>query len=226
MQHPILKQIQSYFITGIFILLPLAVTLIVIQFFITKIGAPSNKILFWYLDPSLRESSWIRVLLDIASFLIVIMGITFLGMLSQYFFGKMLVRITETIVSKVPFISTIYKTVKQVVDTFSEQQKSSYQKAVLIEFPRKGSYALGFVTSESKGEIQEKTVETVVNIFLPTTPNPTSGFLLMIPKEEIIYLNMNISDAMKLIISGGGISPSYIKSVEKDATLEKDIKDL
>jgi uncharacterized membrane protein len=102
----------------------------------------------------------------------------------------------------------VYRTAKQIVDTFSHQQKAVFQEVVLIEYPRKDCYVIGFLTSEAKGEPQAATGEAIVNIFVPTTPNPTSGFLLMLPKTDITPLNMSIADGMKLIISGGAVVPN------------------
>ena len=110
---------------------------------------------------------------------------------------------------KFPLINLIYNTVKQIVDTFTQQQKAVFQEVVLIEYPRKGVYAIGFLTNRAKGEIQALTGEELVNVFVPTTPNPTSGFLLMLPKESVVSMQMSISDGMKLIISGGAVVPPY-----------------
>ena len=104
-------------------------------------------------------------------------------------------------------INTIYRTVKQIVDTFGQQKKAIFQEVALIEYPRKRCYAIGFLTSTAKGEIQASTDEHIVNVFVPTTPNPTSGFLLMLPEEDIKRLQMSIADGMKLIISGGAFTP-------------------
>ena len=108
---------------------------------------------------------------------------------------------------RVPFINTVYRTVKQIVDTFGQQEKAVFQEVVLIEYPRKRCYVLGFLTSTAMGETQANTGEHIVNIFVPTTPNPTSGFLLMLPEEDITRLKMNIAEGMKLIISGGAVVP-------------------
>ena len=107
-----------------------------------------------------------------------------------------------------PFINTVYRTVRQIVDTFSAQKKAIFQEVVLLEYPRKRCYALGFLTSTARGEPQNMTGEHIVNVFIPTTPNPTSGFLLMLPEEDITHLKMSVADGMKLIISGGAVVPN------------------
>lgn len=204
-----LKSLRNAFITGLIILLPIGVTLIILQFLIKKVGAPTSNLIFFFLDNSLRSQPWVSSLLDVASTLVVFLLITFLGFISRYFLGRILVTTAEYVVLKLPFINTVYNTVKQIVDTFSEQHKAVFQKAVLVEYPRTGIYALGFITSNAKGEVQLKTKADVLNIFVPTTPNPTSGFLLMVPKEEVIELDMSIADCMKLVISGGAVVPKY-----------------
>lgn len=150
-----------------------------------------------------------KILLDIISTLIVVILITILGAVSKFFFAKWLINISELAINKIPFIGLVYRTVKQIVDTFSKQNKAVFQAVALVEFPRKGMYAIGFITSKAQGEVQDKTGEVVVNVFVPTTPNPTSGFLVMIPESEITYLEMSVGDAMKLIISGGAVVPQY-----------------
>jgi len=121
----------------------------------------------------------------------------------------MLFNFFEGILVKVPLINLVYNTVKQIVDTFSQQNNAIFQEVVLIEYPRKGVYAVGFLTNQAKGEIQEKTGENLVNVFVPTTPNPTSGFLLMLPNDAVIPMEMTIAEGMKLIISGGAVAPPY-----------------
>jgi uncharacterized membrane protein len=108
-----------------------------------------------------------------------------------------------------PFINSVYRTVKQIVETFGRQKKAVFQEVVLLEYPRKKSYVLGFLTSKAQGEPQAVTGEEIVNVFIPTTPNPTSGFLLMIPQEDITRLDMTIAEGMKLIISGGAVVPHH-----------------
>lgn len=201
------KALRNAFFTGLVILLPLGVTIIVIQFLISKVGTPTSDFIFWFIDPALRSQSWVAPLLDIGATIVVFLMITLLGAISSYFLGRLILSVTERIMSSVPFISTVYKTVKQIVETFSKQKKAVFQKCVLVEYPKSGTYALGFLTSTSKGEIQDKTKANVFNVFVPTTPNPTSGFLLMVPEDEIIDLEMSISDGMKLVISGGALIP-------------------
>lgn len=202
------KSLRNAFVTGLLILLPLGFTFIVINFLLKTIGAPASRIFFFYVDPSLRQSPWINPLLDIVSTLVVVTIITLIGFLSNYFLGRLIVNLTEKLFTKLPFVGSVYNTAKQVVDAFNKEKKALFQKTVLFEFPKKGTYAIGFLTSTSKGEVQDITQTNLVNVFMPTTPNPTTGFLLMIPKDQITELNMSITEGMKLIISGGAVTPS------------------
>ncbi|NBB80569.1 MAG: DUF502 domain-containing protein, partial [Verrucomicrobia bacterium] len=134
---------------------------------------------------------------------------TLLGFGSRFVLGRLLLNGLERLLDRVPFINTVYRTVKQIVDTFSQQKKAVFQEVVLIEYPRKRSYAIGFLTSTAKGETQDVTGQHIVNVFVPTTPNPTSGFLLMLPDEDVTRLQMTITEGMKLVISGGAVVPDH-----------------
>ena len=113
----------------------------------------------------------------------------------------------DTTKKKIPFIRTVYNTVKQIADTMGKNQKAMFQKAVLVHFPSDSVYSIGFLTNRANGETQDKTKESVCNVFVPTTPNPTSGFLIMVPEEKLVVLDMSVGDAIKLIISGGAVVP-------------------
>lgn len=203
-----LRSIRNAFFTGIIVVLPLGVTLIVISFLLEKIGTPASNLFFWFLDRDWRSLPAIELLLKSISLFVVFSIITLLGYSSRLFLGKWLFYCLEQLLDRVPLINTVYRTVKQIVDTFSQQKQSVFQEVVLVEYPRPECYAIGFLTGDSKGEVQQATGKHIVNIFVPTTPNPTSGFLLMLPEEDVIHLKMNITDGMKLIISGGAVVPN------------------
>ncbi|MGB0743026.1 MAG: DUF502 domain-containing protein [Opitutales bacterium] len=201
------RSIRNAFITGIVVILPLGVTIIVINFLLEKLGTPASNFFFWFLDADLRNNPAIKFSLEVISILVVFLLITMLGYGSRFVLGRILLGGIERLLDKLPFINTVYRTVKQIVDTFSQQKKAVFQETVLIEYPRPGCYVLGFLTSTAKGETQEVTGAHIVNIFVPTTPNPTSGFLLMLPDSDVTHLKMSITDGMKLIISGGAVVP-------------------
>ncbi|HNX04352.1 MAG TPA: DUF502 domain-containing protein, partial [Opitutales bacterium] len=120
----------------------------------------------------------------------------------------------ERFMSSVPLVRSVYMTVKQIVDTVAKGNKAIFSTTVLVEYPRKGVYAIGFLTGDARGEIQDRTSSYLLNVFLPTTPNPTSGFLLFVPKDEVIMLDMPVSDGMKAIISGGAVMPEWLPKRE------------
>ena len=202
-----LRSLRNAFITGIVVILPLGVTVIVINFLLVRLGNPASQFFFWYLDSEWRNLPAVKFALETISIFVVFLLITILGYGSRFVLGRIILGGLERLLDRVPFINTVYRTVKQIVDTFGQQKKAIFQEVVLIEYPRKHCYVLGFLTSTAMGETQTRTSEHIVNVFVPTTPNPTSGFLLMLPEEDIRRLQMNIADGMKLIISGGAVVP-------------------
>jgi uncharacterized membrane protein len=203
------KIIKNWFLTGLFILLPLGITVIVVSLLLDYVGAPASKLLLDCFGLTIPDKFWMNTVVNLCSTVFIVGIITVLGVLSQYFLGRTIIYWTERLIDSVPFVNNVYKTVKQIVETFNKNREAVFQTTVLIEYPHKGVYAIGFLTSESRGEVQEKTVENVVNVFLPTTPNPTSGFLLLVPRDDIIFLDMSVADGMKMIISAGVVNPDW-----------------
>lgn len=201
------RSLRNAFITGIVVVLPLGVTIIVINFLLARLGNPASNFLFWYLDSEWRNMPAVQCALEIISVFVVFLLITLLGYGSRFVLGRIILGGLGKLLDKVPLINTVYRTVKQIVDTFSQQKNAVFQEVVLLEYPRKRCYVLGFLTSQARGETQEATEEHIVNVFVPTTPNPTSGFLLMLPEDDVNPLKMSIADGMKLIISGGAVVP-------------------
>lgn len=204
-----LRSIRNAFVSGLLLLAPVGVTIFVVNFLIQKIGLPTRQVFFFFIPRDQSNNIWIEYVLYVAAVFVVVVFITLLGWLSKRLIGRALVNFFERIVDTVPVVRSVYNTVKQIRDTFVQQQKAVFQKAVLLEYPRTGVWVLGFLTGRGKGEVQYRTDSDLLNIFVPTTPNPTSGFLLMVPKEEVYELDMSIPDAMKLIISGGAVVPPW-----------------
>lgn len=204
-----LRSLRNGFLTGLVTLLPLGITVFIVRFLIQHIGTPTSKLFFGQFHLYNRDHLFIAFIIDLIATLFVVLIITVLGWISTYFFGKIIIRAAEKVIEKLPFVRTLYRTSKQIIGTFAENQRAVFQESVLVEFPRKGIYSLGFVTGEMKGEIQCKTKDTVVSVFVPTTPNPTSGFLLFLPKSELTALEMSVSDSLKAVISGGVFVPAY-----------------
>ena len=204
-----LRSLRNAFVSGLLLLAPVGITIFVLNFLIQKIGVPTRRMVFFFIPPNQSSFVWIEYSLYVAAVVAVVVMIMLLGWLSQRLIGRALVNTFERVVDNVPLVNSVYNTVKQIRDTFVQQKQAVFQKSVLIEYPRKGVWVLGFLTGQGKGEIQHRTSANLLNVFVPTTPNPTSGFLLMVPREEVHLLDMTIADAMKLIISGGAVVPSW-----------------
>ena len=187
--------LRNYFITGIVVLIPIGFTLYLTKFII----GISSKIIPQNLNPN----SYLPYAIPGLEILISIVLITIVGGLSLSFLGKRILKLIDDLFKRIPFLRTIYSAILQMTETFSNKDDNDKKSVVLIEYPRKGVWAVGFATKENKGEMAEKTGKNLVNIFVPTTPNPTSGFLLMFPIEDVIYLNMSFEEASKFIVSAG-----------------------
>lgn len=204
-----LASLRSAFLAGLVLLAPIAVTLYVFNVLVTAIGGGFRKYFFFFVPDTLLDRPDLQIIWNFLATVMVLAFITALGYLSRYVLGKFMLTTTERIIERLPIINTVYNSVKQIVQTFSTQQKAIFQKVVMLEYPRKGVWVLGFLTSTSRGETQARTASELRNIFVPTTPNPTSGFLLMVPKEEVVELEMTVGEGMKLIISGGAVVPEF-----------------
>ena len=147
--------------------------------------------------------------------LILFIALTLIGALTAGLIGRWVVRTGERILNRMPVVRSVYSAIKQIFETILAQQSNAFREAVLIEYPRRGIWAIGFITGTTKGEVQNLTLEETVNIFLPTTPNPTSGFLLFVPREEVVPLDMSVEEAVKMVISGGIVTPPDRRTKEK-----------
>lgn len=212
--HRMFAKLRKYFLSGLVLFAPIGITLFVFNWLLVKIGGSAKDQLFFFLPDHLIERDGLQMLWNIVATAVILLAITALGFLSRYFFARYLIRIGDRILNNVPVVNTVYTSVKQIVETFSVQNRSVFQKVVLIEFPKPGIFAIGFLTGTAKGEVQLKTEKNTVNIFVPTTPNPTSGFLVMVPEEDVMPLEMTVGQGMKLIISGGAVVPPYPPVVE------------
>ena len=193
-KRSILIKFRNYFFAGVVVLIPLGITLYFTLFLINI----SSKILPKELNPN----HYLPYEIPGVEILISIFLITFIGWLSLSFIGKKLLEIFNNILKRIPFLRTIYSAIEQMISTFTTKEVGQ-KNVVLVEYPRKGTWAVGFATKDNTGEITDKTKKNLVNVFVPTTPNPTSGFLLMFPKEEIVYLDMTFEQASKFIVSAG-----------------------
>ena len=199
MKVSIVSKLRNYFITGVLVLIPIGVTVYLTLFFI--------KIFAKILPQEINPNNYLPYSIPGLEIIISIIVITVIGWLSLSFLGKKLVKLVNDIFKRIPFLRTVYSAIGQMTQSFAQSRKSKEKSVVLVEYPRKGSWAVGFATQENTGEIASKTNKNLINVFVPTTPNPTSGFLLMFPKDEIIYLDMSFEDASKFIVSAGTSNP-------------------
>jgi len=194
----IFARIRNNFIAGIVVLIPIGITL----YLTLAIVKVSSKILPKEINPN----NYLPYNIPGIEIIIALFLITFIGWLSLSFIGKKLLNIFDNILNKIPILRTIYSAFTQMLETFTKS-KVSKKNVVLVEYPRKGTWAVGFATNENTGEIKKRIGQEVVNVFVPTTPNPTSGFLLMFPKEDVIYLDITFEQASKFIVSAGSTNP-------------------
>lgn len=198
-----LGRLRNYLITGILVTAPIAITVSLIWLIVdlvdTSVEAllPVDKYPVLYLPFQIPGSGLILSLIT----LIII------GWFAAGVFGRFFVRIGENIVARMPIVRSVYGALKQIFETVLAQQSNAFRQVVLLEYPRRGIFAIGFVTGVTQGEVQNLTDDTVINIFLPTTPNPTSGFLLFVPKRDLVVLDMTVEEGIKMVISGGIVTP-------------------
>jgi uncharacterized membrane protein len=191
-------RLRNYFFTGVVVLIPIGFTLYLSKFLINI----STKLV----PAGLNPNSYLQYSIPGLEIILTVIFITIVGSLSLSFLGKKLLQFVDELFKRIPILRTIYSALGQMTESFTKQDGNK-KSVVLVEYPRKGTWAVGFATKENTGEIKKKTNRELMNVFVPTTPNPTSGFLLLFPKEEVIYLDMNFEEASKFIVSAGTSNP-------------------
>ena len=199
---------RRYFLAGILVTSPILITAYVTWMIITFIDTQVAGLLPDSLDFTKQLPHQIPGL----GLIISIFTITIIGALTPGFIGRTLLKAGERVLDKMPVVRTIYGAIKQIMETVMSTNSESFREVVLVEYPRKSIWVIGFVTGETKGEVQSLNKSQLINIFIPTTPNPTSGFLLFIPKEDLVYMDMKVEDAVKMVISGGIVTPPEKKN--------------
>ena len=197
-KNSFLSSIRNYFFTGVIVLIPIAFTLYLTTFII-KISAN-------IVPKEINPNNYLPFSVPGLEIIISLIIITLIGGLSLSFIGKRILTFINELFKKIPILRTIFSAISQMTESFT-QSKSNKKSVVLIEYPRKGTWAVGFATKENKGDIKKKTKRNLINVFVPTTPNPTSGFLLMFPKEDVIFLDISFEEASKFIVSAGTSNP-------------------
>ena len=194
--------LKNCFLTGLLVILPISITVYVVWGLIRAMDA-----ILKYIPAKYLPETYLQIHIPGLGLILVVILVFVVGLLTRNIIGRKIVRLGENIVDRIPLVRVLYTGVKQLLEPLFLQKTNAFKRVALIEYPRRGVYVIGFITGESKGEVQNKTSKNMMNVFVPTTPNPTSGFYILIPEDEVVYLNMSVEDAFKLIISGGIVSP-------------------
>lgn len=207
----IMGRLRAYFMAGILITAPISITVYLAWLFITFVDSKVTPLFPAKYNPETYLPYGIPGL----GVVVVVVGLTFIGAFTAGFMGRFFQRIWERVMDNVPILRGVYKALKQILETVLAQQSNAFREAVLVEYPRRGMWVIAFITGKTEGEVQSITAENVINLFVPTTPNPTSGFLIFVPKKEIVKLSMSVEEALKMVISGGIVTPADLRSEEE-----------
>jgi len=202
-------RLRNYFLTGIAVTAPIAITLWILIGIIELIDEIVVPLLPDVYNPAKYFHAYFGVEVNIPGFglVVVVLGLTLIGFLAAGFIGRLFVRSSERLVNRMPVVRSVYGALKQIFETVLESSSRSFREVVLVEYPRRGIWAIAFITSTTEGEVQNTITDEVVNIFLPTTPNPTSGFLLFVPRNELVSLDMTVEEGIKMVVSAGLVTP-------------------
>ena len=212
MKKNLLANWRGSFLTGLAVVLPGVITIAIIKWLFGTIAIFTDSLLFFlparwtHADHGLGPMFWYW---SVGAFVVAIGLVTLAGLLTRYYIGKRVIAWLDAVILRVPLLNKIYGTIKQVNEAFSTGGKTSFKTVVLVEFPRAGSYSVGFITSDQNEALEQVTGKKLVNVFIPTTPNPTSGFLILVPEDEVTKLDMSVAEGIKYIISLGAISPDF-----------------
>ena len=197
------SRVRSWFLTGLLVTAPVLLTVYITWLFVDIIDGWVTQLLPAQFKETLYSS------IPGVGLIIGAIAITVIGAIAAGFFGRWLIKVGEGLLNRMPFVGTIYGASKQILETVLASQSDAFRDVVLVEYPRKDLWVIGFVTGGTKGEVSTAIKDETVNVFVPTTPNPTSGFLLFCPKNELKYLDMSVEEAVKLVVSGGIVTPPH-----------------
>ena len=202
-----LSRVRNYFLTGIIVTAPIAITFAVAMWVINWIDSKVVPLIPSSYNPQeiLQQHTGFHI--PGIGLLVVFIGLTLIGFLAAGLLGRFVVRVGENLLNRMPIIRSVYGALKQIFETVLRSSSRSFREVALIEYPRRGIWAIGFITTKTTGEVRSEIKEEVVNVFLPTTPNPTSGFLLFVPRKDLIILDMSVEEAIKMIVSAGIVTP-------------------
>jgi uncharacterized membrane protein len=202
-QMGLMARLRAYFFAGILITAPISITFYLAWLFISFVDA---RVTPW-IPEKYNPTTYLPFGLPGLGLLIAVVALTLIGMLTAGFFGRLIMRFYDGLLARMPVVRNIYSALKQIIETVLAQQSTAFRQAVLIEYPRQGLWAIAFITGHTQEEVQNLTDEDMINVFLPTTPNPTSGFLLFVPRGDLVPLSMSVEEAIKMVISAGIVTP-------------------
>ncbi len=212
-----MRALRKAFFTGLALCLPLAITVYVVQLLLELVAKPAKGIVlavcasFFEQEAELTGDYWVEKAVLLVSALIVVLGVTLVGWFSRYLIGRLIIDSFEQVIERVPMVKSVYTGIKQLVATFSAKNKANFKEVVLVQFPHQGAWTVAFVTNRDPSELSETLGYPLVHVFVPTTPNPTGGYFLLLPESAVKPLAMSVADGMKLIVSGGSVLPESSK---------------
>jgi uncharacterized membrane protein len=202
------KILKGYFITGLLVTLPIFITVYILWFSIKAMDS-----IFKFIPAKYLPEAYIDITIPGMGLVSMVILVLIVGLFTRNFIGRKVFGYWENIIERIPLVRIIYIGVRQLLEALFHSNNESFKKAALVEYPRRGIYVIVFITGESKGEVQDKTDKSMINVFIPTTPNPTSGFYILVPENDLTILDMSVEDAFKLVISGGIISSNSSKEL-------------
>lgn len=213
-------RLRAYFLAGILVTTPLAITIALATWLIEFVDSRIVPLIPLRYNPDfyLKEYLGFEIGIPGLGLIVLFIFITLVGAMTAGFVGRILIKSSENMLNRMPIIRSIYGASKQILETVLKTQSNAFRQAVLVEYPRRGLWAVAFITGRTEGEVQNLVADDLINIFLPTTPNPTSGFLLFVPREDLILLDMPVDEAIKMVISGGIVTPPDRRSAELKGT--------
>ncbi len=214
----LLARLRTYLLTGVVVSAPISITVYLTLLFINWVDAQVEPLIPAKYNPE----SYLPFSLPGLGLVVVIVGLTFIGFITANIFGRTLISVGERLVNRMPVVRSIYGALKQILETVLKSSSDSFTKVVLLEYPRRDIWVVGFVSADTEGEVRRRLDEPLINVFVPTTPNPTSGFILFVPKKDCIVLDMSVEEAAKMVISAGVIMPPDRKAPDAQAPARRD----
>lgn len=210
------SRLRAYFLAGVLVTAPISITLYLAFLLFRAVDEAVTALLPPRFNPeTYLPEAWYPIGIPGIGLVILVVGLTLIGWLTAGFLGRLFLRVSEGILARIPAVRSLYGATKQIMQTVLAKQSAAFREVVLVEYPRRGMWVLGFITGTTEGEVQHLTEDTLINIFVPTTPNPTSGFLIFVPKSEVIVLAMTVEEGIKMVVSAGIVTPKDSRPPEE-----------